>query len=98
AAEGGAIHIVPGSGDTSRSSWVVSRPKEKPRDFVILGSLSPTSEWAILGIGIDIDIVAVLNTDGLGVLRVDIHIALHNEGQSLVVAVNIPEGAEQHGV
>src|SRR4030095_8274492 len=80
----------------SRSSGIVTCPTKQPGELVILVVFLPAAERPIRRIRIDPDIIPVLDSKGLGVVRMNIDVTLRREGLPLIMAVDVAERAEEH--
>ena len=94
-ASGGDIHVEPHPDDARLHGVLVTRTGHPASHLIVLVRFLPTAIWAVLRIGIEPDVVTVIDPQCLRILRVDFEVPLAHPWLALVVAVDVAEGAEE---
>ena len=91
------VHVEPHPDDPSGDARIEACSTHQARDLVVRVVRLPAAVRPILRIGVDPDVVALLETKGPAVVRVDVGIRLVHPGLPLVSTVDVGEWPEQHG-
>ena len=93
----GAMGVVPHPRDATRSSRIVSGPRHQSRDLVPLWIFLPAMEGAVVRVGVDPNVIAVLDTQRLRIqgMHVDVHFG--NRRHPPVGAGHVSKGPKPDG-
>jgi hypothetical protein len=87
-----------GHHDAARITRVVSNPQHEPGDLGPRRIFLPSAEWAVFGVRVHVYIVAIIDPQFPGIVRIHVQLMVAEAGQPAIPPVRVAEIGIEHQV